>query len=417
MRSTFNSVIHKPVVTLEVDRNTQVDAKTVEKLHNAIAGRGVVIATPTTIKAVVLKYVEACEVLTDVRRRRDGIFGALPTDAATGSTLPPPPGAGAPDTGSDPDGAAAAATAAELAAAADDDAPPPEPPELKRAISKVTSDYVPDLERTASELGRLLRLFQDGAVILDEVDLILHPLKSELNFPIGDKLDLDFSPLRWNFAIHLLDAIFYGETKTTSVGFEESELAKKTLARLLAKIDDGYKQRALQRSPHLVLLNVDYYHEELKPVLAEWCHHWLQKHHLIGLERNDALKFMCEGAHSDLHPELAARLNDPSKVDAKHVQMLTLARDWLHSYLPHCLTKINRVSFGIFSADDYNRALELDPYMPRSRAKLAIPFVGKDVPSRSSEFAHPDVIIGLSILAYRYSGMRYSDFDQVCQTN
>ena len=172
MRSTFNSVIHKPVVTLEVDRNTQVDAKTVEKLHNAIAGRGVVIATPTTIKAVVLKYVEACEVLTDVRRRRDGIFGALPTDAATGSTLPPPPGAGAPDTGSDPDGAAAAATAAELAAAADDDAPPPEPPELKRAISKVTSDYVPDLERTASELGRLLRLFQDGAVILDEVSRI-----------------------------------------------------------------------------------------------------------------------------------------------------------------------------------------------------------------------------------------------------
>ena len=93
--------------------------------------------------------------------------------------------------------------------------------------------------------------------------------------------------------------------------------------------------------------------------------------------------------------------------------MLTLARDWLNSYLPHVLTKINRVSFGIFSAEDHKRALELDPYMPRSRAKLAIPFVGKDVPSRSSEFAHPDVIIGLSILAYRYSGLRYADFDAV----
>jgi hypothetical protein len=32
---------------------------------------------------------------------------------------------------------------------------------------------------------------------MDEVDLILHPLKSELNFPIGTKLDLDFHPLRW----------------------------------------------------------------------------------------------------------------------------------------------------------------------------------------------------------------------------
>ena len=30
-----------------------------------------------------------------------------------------------------------------------------------------------------------------------------------------------------------------------------------------------------------------------------------------------------------------------------------------------------------------------------------------------SEFAHPDVIIGLSILAYRYEGLRYTDFDEV----
>ena len=44
--------------------------------------------------------------------------------------------------------------------------------------------------------------------------------------------------------------------------------------------------------------------------------------------------------------------------------------------------------------------------MPRSRFKLAIPFVGKDVPSRASEFAHPDIIIGLTILAYRYEGLR-----------
>jgi hypothetical protein len=33
------------------------------------------------------------------------------------------------------------------------------------------------------------------------------------------------------------------------------------------------------------------------------------------------------------------------------------------------------------------------------------------VPSRASEFAHPDVIIGLSVLAYRYEGMRSSDFE------
>jgi hypothetical protein len=55
---------------------------------------------------------------------------------------------------------------------------------------------------------------------------------------------------------------------------------------------------------------------------------------------------------------------------------------------------------------------EIDPHTPRSRLKLAIPFVGKDVPSTASEFAHPDIIIGLTVLAYRYEGLRRSDFDQ-----
>ena len=54
--------------------------------------------------------------------------------------------------------------------------------------------------------------------------------------------------------------------------------------------------------------------------------------------------------------------------------------------------------------------MELDPHMPKSRKLLAVPFVGKDVPSRSSEFSHPDVVIGLTILAYRYEGLRQNDF-------
>lgn len=65
----------------------------------------------------------------------------------------------------------------------------------------------------------------------------------------------------------------------------------------------------------------------------------------------------------------------------------------------HVLSKINRVSFGIMNKEDHDRAMADTPNMPLSRVKLAIPFEGKDVPSRASEFAHPDTIIGLSILA------------------
>lgn len=44
---------------------------------------------------------------------------------------------------------------------------------------------------------------------------------------------------------------------------------------------------------------------------------------------------------------------------------------------------------------------------------MAVPFVGKDVPSRSSEFAHPDALIGLTIMAYRYEGLRLDDLGTV----
>lgn len=206
-----------------------------------------------------------------------------------------------------------------------------------------------------------MQLFKKGVVVLDEVDLILHPLKSELNFPTGEKYDLDFSPLRWNFAIHLLDAFLFGENGRISFCFEESDLAKSTLTVLNKKIEEGYQKRALQRSPHLVLLNEDYYHSVLKPTAAEWAYHWLQKNHFIGLENSEVINFLCNGASSSNNPELAAKLNNPVRVEPKHVQMMTLAREWISSYLPHCLMKINRVSFGVLSAEDHSRALQSDP--------------------------------------------------------
>jgi hypothetical protein len=71
------------------------------------------------------------------------------------------------------------------------------------------------------------------------------------------------------------------------------------------------------------------------------------------------------------------------------------------------------VSFGLLTAGDLFRALERDPKTPRTRKLLAVPFVGKDVPSPASEFAHPDVVIGMTVLAYRYEGLRWGDFQLV----
>ena len=51
--------------------------------------------------------------------------------------------------------------------------------------------------------------------------------------------------------------------------------------------------------------------------------------------------------------------------------------------------------------------------IPLSRRLLAVPFIGKDSPSPNSEFANPEVVIGLTLLSYRYEGLRQSDVTAV----
>lgn len=35
--------------------------------------------------------------------------------------------------------------------------------------------------------------------------------------------------------------------------------------------------------------------------------------------------------------------------------MLNLSKDWLNTFLPHVIAKIDRVSFGLLSDDDFAR--------------------------------------------------------------
>jgi hypothetical protein len=121
MRETFASIMVKRIYTLEYDRSTTVKASMRRGLENAAANRGVVVATPTTLKSVMLSYVEVLQ-------------------------------------------------------------------RLKEAHTSGMRSKVEELKIQAEELAKILGLFKKGIMLLDEVDLILHPLKSELNFPIGEKV-------------------------------------------------------------------------------------------------------------------------------------------------------------------------------------------------------------------------------------
>jgi hypothetical protein len=118
---------------------------------------------------------------------------------------------------------------------------------------------------------------------------------------------------------------------------------------------------------------------------------WLRRHGLVELTDSVALRALEVGpTDAKLQQVLADR----------HVKMLNLGSDWLRHLLPHVLRKVSRVHYGLLSQAEMAQ-MEYAGGVPRSRRFLAVPFVGKDAPSPSSEFAHPDIAIGLTALAYR----------------
>jgi thiol-disulfide isomerase/thioredoxin len=235
MRETFANIIPKRVYTFKFERATEVTPGMRLTLENAARNRGIVVATPTSLKSVMLVYIETLRML----------------DEAWHSSTGRPPS--------------------------------------REAIDGWT--------RQAKELAGILNLFKDGVMLLDEVDLILHPLKSELNFPLGEKHALDCSDAgeRWTLPIHILDSIFYSGFGRAAA-FEARGVALDILRRIGNVLAEGYSVKALQRLPHVTLLNPQWYHASLKPVMAEWIYLWLQKQHLHGISRQETVTYILEGA-------------------------------------------------------------------------------------------------------------------------
>lgn len=131
------------------------------------------------------------------------------------------------------------------------------------------------------------------------------------------KFDLDGSEEgeRWNLPIHILDAIFFTQTGKVST-FEQRGLAVDILKRLSQAVQQGVAARNLQMLPHVTLLNPEFYHESMKPILAEWVYLWLQKQHLHGIDRNEAVRYMLEGA--------AARSDNTTKVNLIEIALTKL---------------------------------------------------------------------------------------------
>lgn len=280
-----------------------------------------------------------------------------------------------------------------------------------------------DISRCNEELGHCFSVYNliadHGVELLDEVDLILHPLKSELNWPLGEKLPLDLgvarSPgsqlelgMRWKVPFILIDAILAANpkdpqkvTNSDLAKFSKAEEAKNDIAEALTA---GFADRLLQSTPHIILLDKEFYKARIMPPLARWAVVWLRTH--ITKVSDDIIEAFL--LHGNAAPaEVIKKIRD--EIDDEEKKLLNLTRQHLTIYIPHCFSKINRVTFGLLSADDLERAMKRGR-VPKNRKLLAVPFVALDLPSEASEFSNPEVVIGLSTLAYRLAGLRKSDF-------
>ena len=148
MRSIFCNIIDKKIYSLPFDRSSEcsnsVEAleKLLEKLKCARSERAIVVVSPESVKSLFLKFID---LLQTVEAAPPICF--CPLDLA------------------------------------------PMQPHVER-VQKLAGE-LRNCARKADILQDIMELWgarQRGIALLDEVDLLLHPLKSELNFPIGPKV-------------------------------------------------------------------------------------------------------------------------------------------------------------------------------------------------------------------------------------
>ena len=197
MRQRFAAIVRKPVHTLRYDRGTRISAKFFNKLATARERSAVILTSPSSVKSFFVKSVELPNVLKGLE---DALEGGSSSSFEFLAHL----------------GLSSSSTPAQK--------------------KKVEASLQRELQRCVA----ISNLFADGVLIADEVDLVLHPLKSgilplllfinqsfvyyspnsplslspllpspELNWPTVQKSPLQFTTEgeRWKFVLHLLNGI------------------------------------------------------------------------------------------------------------------------------------------------------------------------------------------------------------------
>lgn len=294
LRGVFSGApLRKAVWTFRFNRRAHVTETLLAKANTAVRERAVMVSTPGAIKAFMLKQLELLHLLDSGQYPQD----LKPVMRSLKRMLG-----------------------------------------FRRASARANNFALekPALHEQARRAVQLLQIWRGAVAVIDEVDVVLHPLRSELNWPLGDRHALDFSPFRWQLPWHLLHAIMAVQDEdngaASAYGGTGAPAEVKVLERLRAAVEQGAAESMLQRVPHVALLSDAFYHASLRPILAEWAVQWMRRNGMHEITDEQALRCL---AHGVSDPSVQAALSDAK------VKMLNLASDWLLYFLPHVLKKVS----------------------------------------------------------------------------
>jgi hypothetical protein len=245
------------------------------------------------------------------------------------------------------------------------------------------------LQKRAACLQQMLRTFRKKSVaIFDEVDVILHPLKSELTFSFDKSWIGEEHRHRYMLPEFLIHGVFgvFDETQGCSVSSD--------IRKFFGTMEQRYKKAIRNQE----FIDADFYFEELHDEESDghsiqwWVSRllvcYLQIHHL--LEVKDDPNSIADVVLGEIKTYPQASLQEPVFICAK----------WCQSLLPHVISKHHRYHYGLLCEAESQET---------ERLLKAVPFLGKDLPSPDSEFSNLDVTIGFTVLSYMKQDLRKND--------
>ncbi|GBG29475.1 Hypothetical Protein FCC1311_056962, partial [Hondaea fermentalgiana] len=259
-----------------------------------------------------------------------------------------------------------------------------------------TSTGQTPLEAAVSAVWQLLA---DAHLVLDECDVLLHPLRSELNFPIGPMQELAQASWRCGLARVLVGALQNAQREDSSA-----------LARAIKR---GVDQGKLEATPHLVVVDPRFYEDEMTEPLAQSAAAWL----CAELDGPDAL---LRPVQQNLKIQCSSNLDDDEHA-GHHMLESETSSFWCSAEYPRVATvdliMPHKVRVGAIDVDFE----EYSPFAMRSGLSMLPTKVrvltsvdgGRSYRAEATSGTFPDVLIVLSLLAYQHSGLRRNDVSEL----